>query len=262
MASASTNAVNQCATTIAPLDLPSVDYGFMDRDGGVSGGAYRSFNLARWIGDEPGAVAENWRRWQNEHPAMTPALIKQEHGDVVRTIDRGYGDSRDTADGMVTRECGIALCIFTADCVPALLVDPEKRVIGALHAGWRGTLVNIAAAGIRAMTGLGARPESIIAALGPAIGMCCFEVDEELAARFVREIPIAPYPNMRRGRPGKAFLDLRAIVSEQLRRAGVNAERIHVTGPCTKCTNDRYFSRRAAGGAATGLQMSFIGLHR
>ncbi|MGH7880851.1 MAG: peptidoglycan editing factor PgeF, partial [Candidatus Binataceae bacterium] len=211
---------DRSASSLAPLDLPSIDHGFMERVGGVSAGAYRSFNLARWVGDDPAAVTENWRRWLAEHPAMVPALVKQVHGNEVRVIDRSYGSARAPGDGMVTRDTGIALCLFTADCVPILLADAEHRVVGALHAGWRGALANIVAEGIRAMTALGARSEAIAAALGPAIGMCCFEVDEALAERFKREIPSAS-SYARRGARGKGFLDLRAIVAGQLTAAGV-----------------------------------------
>jgi len=249
------------AGTLAPFEFPEIDHGFMGRDGGVSVGAYRSFNLARWVGDDPVTVAENWRRWRAVYPGMAPAILEQVHGIEVRTIDHSYGLARATGDGAVTCERGIALCIFTADCVPILLADAEHRVVGALHAGWRGTLANIAAAGLRAMTALGARPGAIAAALGPAIGSCCFEVDEELAARFAERIPGASR-HTRRGSAGKAFLDLRAILAAQLSDAGVDPSRIQQSGPCTKCMSDRYFSRRAAGGARTGLQMSFIGLTR
>jgi len=251
---------NAPAGTLVPLDLPAITHGFMNRGGGVSVGAYRSFNLARWVGDDPLAVAENWRRWQAAHPAMAPALLQQVHGIEVRTIGRDYGSARATGDGAVTHERGIALCIFTADCVPILLADAEHGVVGALHAGWRGALANIAAAGVRAMTAIGARAGAITAALGPAISSCCFEVDEELAARFADQIPCAPR-HTRRGSPSKAFLDLRGIVAEQLADCGVNPARILQSGPCTKCANDRYFSRRASG-APSGLQMSFIGLTR
>jgi YfiH family protein len=255
--------INWPASTLAPLGLPTINHGlvhgFTSRDGGVSTSAYRSLNLARWVGDETAAVAENWRRWQAVYPQMSPAILHQVHGIEVQTIDHSYGLAWATGDGAVTRERGIALCIFTADCVPILLADAEHGVVGALHAGWRGILANIAAAGLRAMAALGARRSAIVAALGPAIGSCCFEIDEELAARFADQIPCAPR-HTRRGPPGKAFLDLRAISAAQLAEGGVQAARIQQSGPCTKCASDRYFSRRAASGARTGLQMSFIGL--
>jgi len=187
-------------------------------------------------------------------------------------------------DGMVTAAAGLALGIFTADCVPLLMVDAERRVVSALHAGWRGTLAGIAAEGVHAMVALGARPASIRAALGPSIGLCCFEVDAPLAETFAREIPGATaharpgdFPSQvpndgrtlyeavsddarRSVRPAKAYLDLRAILRLQLERVGLNPASIANVGPCTRCANDRYFSRRGAGGVTSGLQMSFIGV--
>ena len=250
---------NLHAIPLAPLSLQGIDHGFFGRIGGVSTGVFRSFNLSRWIGDDPDAVTRNWRIWLEDHPSMIPAFVKQVHGNQVRTVDDKSDSAREPADGMVTAVSGIALCIFTADCVPVLLADRENRVVGALHAGWRGTLSDIVAQGIRAMIAQGARYDSLHAALGPAIGPCCFEVDQELADRFAHTLPYA-VRHTRTGVRGKAYLDLRAIVALQLADAGLNPGRIQITGPCTKCDHERYYSRRAAAGATTGLQMSFIGL--
>jgi YfiH family protein len=161
-------------------------------------------------------------------------------------------------DGIVTAADGLALGIFTADCVPLLMVDAERRIVSALHAGWRGTLAGIAAEGVHAMVALGGRPASIRAALGPSIGLCCFEVDAALAETFAREIPGAAALS-RPGIYGKAYLDLRVILRLQLEREGLNPASIANVGPCTRCANDLYFSRRGAGGATSGLQLSFIG---
>ncbi len=162
---------------------------------------------------------------------------------------------------MVTATPGLALGIFTADCVPILMVDAQRRVASALHAGWRGSLAGIAGKGVRAMVALGARPGAIRAALGPSIGICCFEVDASLAQEFASHVPGA-HEHTRAGKPGKAYLDLRAIIHDQLEREGVDSHSIANVGPCTRCANDRFFSRRGAGGATSGLQMSFIGFTR
>ncbi|MBI3758881.1 MAG: peptidoglycan editing factor PgeF, partial [Deltaproteobacteria bacterium] len=231
------------------------------------------FNLARWVGDDPLSVVENWRRWNARYPNLNVALLSQVHGKLVHRIDRsGIGPltvvpnqnelspigNRAEGDGMVTATAGIALGIFTADCVPILMVDADRRIVGALHAGWRGTIAGIAGEGVHAMLALGARPASIRAALGPSIGLCCFEVDTALAEDFARRIP-GSNAHARDGRPGKAYLDLRAILLDQLHREGLEATSIIKVGPCTRCANDRFFSRRAAGGKTSGLQMSFIG---
>jgi purine-nucleoside/S-methyl-5'-thioadenosine phosphorylase / adenosine deaminase len=235
-------------------------HGFLGRLGGVSAGPYATLNLGTTIGDEPAALAENWRRVRGHAAAGTTfARPVQTHGNWVHAVTAANAHERPEGDGMVTASAGVAVAVLTADCVPVLLADESRGVVGALHAGWRGTIANIARAGVVAMTRLGAAPGSIRAALGPSIGPCCFEVDRELAERFAREIAGAAR-HARPGRPGKAYLDLRAIVRDQLIAAGLNAGMIQSVGPCTGCESASFFSRRAAGGALTGLQMSFIAM--
>jgi YfiH family protein len=256
--------------TITAFDIPGLIHGFCGRTGGVSVGPFASFNLAEWIGDDPRSIAENWRRWKARYPHLLIARLRQVHGALVHRADQAEAQSengstndspRRQGDGMVTATAGVALGIFTADCVPILMVDADQRIVAALHAGWRGTLAGIAGEGVRAMRALGARPASIRAALGPAIGPCCFEVDAVLAEDFARQIPGASAYS-RAGCPGKAYLDLRSIVRQQLAREGLEVRSIVNVGPCTRCANDTYFSRRGAladGLHTSGLQMSFIG---
>lgn len=239
-------------------EIPGLIHGFCERGGGASAGAFASFNLAEWVGDDAGAVAENWRRWTSRYPDLRVARLAQVHGKLVRRIDSADDGVRREGDGMVTTASGIALGIFTADCVPVLMVDAERRIAAALHAGWRGTLAGIARAGVHAMVEFGAEPRAIRAALGPSIGLCCFEVDADLARQFAAQIPGAD-GHSRPGKPGKAYLDLRGIIRDQLGDAGLDPSSIASVGPCTRCANDRYFSRRGVGGATSGLQMSFIG---
>jgi YfiH family protein len=247
------------ATILTAWDAPGLCHGFMSRTGGVSVGPYTSFNLAEWVGDDPAAVNENAARWRRAFPQFHLARVAQVHGNVVHTVGVDHDGARLTADGMVTATRGLALGIFTADCVPILMADVGRGVVAALHSGWRGTLAGITGEGVSAMTRLGACRSEIRAAMGPAIGLCCFEVDHELAEQFVTTIPDAG-DHRRAGRAGKAYLDLRGIVRLQLEAAGLDPGRIESVGPCTRCANDRFFSRRAAGDAATGLQMSFIGI--
>jgi YfiH family protein len=159
---------------------------------------------------------------------------------------------------MVTSDPGVILGIFSADCVPILMIDPKRKIAGAFHAGWRGVIADIATAGVCAMTKLGARAYDLRFALGPSIGLCCFEVGGDLADRFRAEVAGAQN-HITAGREGKACLDLRAIVTDQLARAGIKATAGGIVGPCTKCASNRFFSRRAAGGNTTGLQLSFVG---
>jgi polyphenol oxidase len=237
--------------------------GFMGRRGGISRGIYASFNLAHWVGDNPDAVAANWRRWHARNPALRPAMLSQVHRAEVLRVRNGdpiLDGHRPPADGLITTDSGIALSIFSADCVPVLLFDAATHAAAAMHSGWRGTLANIVGVGLEAMTDLGARFDHIQAAIGPAIGQCCFEVDAALADEFTCRMP-ATLDFRQPGRPGKAYLDLRGIVRWQLEAAGLDPDAIQLLGPCTRCHTTEYFSRRASGGAMTGLQMSFIGFN-
>jgi polyphenol oxidase len=237
----------------------SICHGFIGRSGGASTGAFASMNLSYWVGDDERAVDANWDRLRREVPPLElVARLNQVHGNVVHAATRDTAGLRPAGDGLVTAEPGVMLGIYTADCVPILMVDAKRKIAGALHAGWRGVIADIAGAGVHAMSQLGARAADISAAMGPSIGSCCFEVDAELGDRFSREIEDAS-KHSRAGRPGKAYIDLRGVVRDQLERAGLAPSNIASVGPCTRCASDRFFSRRAAGGKTTGLQMSFVG---
>ncbi len=252
------------ASCVEPIPMlrawDSLHHGFLSRVGGVSADAYATLHLARWVGDDPAAVDENWRRVRPIiGEASMVVRVNQVHGRVVRIVTRANASETPPADGMIAAEPGVVLSIFTADCVPILMHDRRRAIVGVLHAGWRGIIAGIVGEGVAAMRSLGASASDIRAALGPSIGQCCFEVDATLAERFAREMPGAA-ARTRDGRPGKAYLDLRGIVHDQLEREGVRAGNVTNVGPCTRCAAEQYFSRRAAGGAVTGLQMSFIGL--
>lgn len=240
--------------------MPELWHGFAGREGGVSSGPFSTLNFSYRVGDERAALDENWRRLRQVIGVDAPvARNNQVHGGEVRVVTRENALDWPRADGMVTAHPGIVLGILSADCAPILMIDRHRKIAGALHAGWRSTIAGIAESGIRAMRALGADPAAIRAALGPSIGVCCFEVDEDLARRFEREVPGAAR-HSRPGRAGKAHLDLRGILADQLAAAGLRRESIMAVGPCTRCASDRYFSRRAAGGIVTGLQLSFIGI--
>jgi polyphenol oxidase len=235
-------------------------HGFFGRDGGVSRGPFASLNFSYLAGDSPDRVRTNWRELQACFPRGVEFVqVHQVHGNRVVVVDADRRGVTAIGDGMVSAAPNVILGIMTADCVPILLIDEQAKVIGALHAGWRGVLADIAAAGVDAMVALGARRDRIRAALGPAIGACCFEVDAELGARFAAEIAGAGR-HVHGGRTGKAFIDLKAVVRDQLGRAGLLTNAVLDVAICTRCASDRFFSRRAAQGATTGLQLSFIGL--
>ena len=240
-------------------EIPNLTHGFLGRIGGASIGSYASLDLAYWVGDDAAHVDENWRRLREVIGDVAIARSHQVHGKTVRVVTRENIHERPEADGMVTAERGILLAVASADCVPILMTDARGHIVGAIHAGWRGVIAGIAQEGVRAMESLGTRSSELRAALGPSIGQCCFEVDDDLAHRFAREVE-GSERHARAGRPGKAHLDLRAIIADQLMRAGLPRESIINVGPCTKCANDRFFSRRAD--ASSGLQLSFIGIRQ
>jgi YfiH family protein len=179
-------------------------------------------------------------------PDLTTA--KQIHSAQVLDACGRRGEQIGEGDAIVSAEPGVAIGIRTADCVPILLADPETRIVACAHAGWRGTAANIAAATVDRMKALGADPKNIVAAIGPSIGPCCYEVSPETAAHFGR------WRNPATGEE-KPRLDLPAINERQLMEAGVH--RIWKSGECTYCRADRYFSFRREKERA-GRMLSFV----
>lgn len=160
----------------------------------------------------------------------------------------------DAADGLVAAEPGVAVGVYTADCVPVLLFDPETGVGAAVHSGWRGARLSIAARGVRALQhAAGADPANLIAAIGPSIGRCCYEVGAGLAeafrAQFGDEVADAPGP--------AAHLDLRLVVERTLRAAGISAEHIEQVPGCTSCDAASFFSYRREHGR-TGRHLAWV----
>jgi hypothetical protein len=176
--------------------------------------------------------------------------VRQVHGTRVLALTapaRGLEE----ADGMTTA-APLCLAVQSADCVGLLLADGRGRV-AAVHAGWRGTVAGIAQAAVQALMQLGADPAEIRAALGPSIGPCCFEVGEEVAARFAALVPEAV---LRSDRP-RPHVDLRIANRTLLLRAGLRPGHIDAAPPCTRCQAEHYFSYRRDG-ARSGQQLAFI----
>lgn len=184
------------------------------------------------------------------------ACAHQIHSDriaVVKAEDGGKGaldkESRlpDT-DGMITDVPGICLLVLSADCVPVLLYDPVKRVIGAVHTGWRGTVAGIAGKAVAGMQEhYGCRSADIIAGIGPSIGRCCFEVGREVADIFREKFGNLPELVAASEMPDKFFVDLWRANFHVLTRAGVSVRHIGISGLCTRCRPDEFFSYRYAG---------------
>lgn len=228
-------------------------HGFATRHGGVSGGAYASLNLGRATGDEPSHVAENHRLLAEAagfDPSRLATPARQVHGaTVVRATATAHAEC--DCDAIVSSEPGLVLGIRTADCVPVLLWHPESGRAAAVHAGWRGVAASIVPAAVAAMDVPAA---GVRAAIGPSIGLCCYEVDDATAAKVHAA---APRATTQATRPGHARIDLTAGVRGQLVASGVADGAVDEVGGCTSCDTDRFFSHRRDRGT-TGRHLSFI----
>lgn len=265
-------------------------HGFSTRAGGVTTcyGNAKTLNLGFTRDDKRENVEENRRRLlstvgatSNRKPWPLIAL-RQIHSDVVHIV-RSLPEGLLTGDGLITDLPGVVLAILTADCLPVLLVDTRNRAVGAFHAGWRGTAARIVEKGLGLMRReFGTRPEDIRAAIGPGIQQCCYEVGEELQAKFesqfaygselFREVkesdPVRekyPLLFMNQRAPGhgdlclKLHLDLREANRRQLLAAGVPEKQIVALPDCTACDTRRFFSHRGEKGH-TGRMMAVIGI--
>ena len=167
-----------------------VRHAFFSRQGGVSAGTYASLNCGFGAGDVEERVAINRTRAMDRLDLDSGSLVtlRQSHTAIAIVVEGGFAPGQaPVADGMATRTAGLVLGILAADCAPVLLVDVEARVIGAAHAGWRGAKAGIVEATVGAMARLGARPERIVAGIGPCIGLASYEVGPEFRAEFIAE---------------------------------------------------------------------------
>ena len=266
----------------ALVKIPWLVHGFSTRPGGASDlGGEKVLNLgfAEW--DSREKVLENRRRFQSALGAddFTLVALQQFHSDVVHLFDSAPADAC-RGDASVTNRVGLLLGVQTADCVPILLVDPRRRAIAAVHAGWRGTLARIAVKTIGQMQmQFGAKPADLLAAVGPAIGGCCYEVGTEIAVEFKSQFSAAsdwfdelrtgdepnPLQWLNRMPPGhqpaasNVLLDLKKATRAQLVDAGLRSENIFVSDLCTACRLQLFFSYRKEG-APSGRLLSVIGI--
>ncbi|MBI5542372.1 MAG: peptidoglycan editing factor PgeF [Deltaproteobacteria bacterium] len=239
-------------------------HGFSTREGGVSEGPFASLNLGRSVGDEPARVAENARRLA-ARVGLTPSQLvcaNQVHGERLLEVETAtpgvdmppaIGD----ADGLFTRARRVALCIRTADCVPVLLYAPEVPAIAAVHAGWRGAVLSIPGKAVAELGNrYGAVPARMLAAIGPSIRSCCYEVGEEVAAQF--EARFGPGLTVRCAGEGPR-LDLVEACRRSLMAVGVQGCNIDVLPHCTACSPALFFSHRRDQGRS-GRHLSFLAL--
>ena len=223
-----------------------------------------SFSLALHTGEDREKIVCNRKQLAKQLSLEEDSVFviaNQTHSDHIAIIEtretRGWESSEDAVedcDAMVTNQPGVILAVLTADCVPVLLYDPIRRVVAAVHAGWRGTESGIVTKTIEIMKKqFGSHPADILAGVAPAIGKCCYEVGEDVASHF------ADYPVAIEQYGEKYMLDLPEINRRQMLLAGVEEKHIEMSGICTACESEQFFSYRKEQGCS-GRFMSVIGL--
>ncbi len=246
------------ALPILISDNIKATHGFSTRDGGVSHGEGLD-TLDLGMGKEED-VTENRRRFASALGGEISNMFsaKQIHSNIVEAVTKADLGRSFECDGFVTNEKHLLLTVKVADCVPILLYD-EVGVIGAVHAGWRGTVSGIAVNAVKKMISLGASSENINAAIGPCIHSCCYEVD----IPFVNAVKEAEYGSellqyiTPSGKEGHFYADLPSMNRHLLISVGVPPENVNVCESCTSCHSDIFFSHRASHGKR-GLMMGGI----
>ena len=181
------------------------------------------------------------------------AVTNQVHGNEVRIVtqeDRHVCLSRVPyeADGLVTNVKGLPILCMVADCVPVLLWDGEHSVAGAIHCGWRSSVGDILKNALEKMESLGAEPGNIRAAIGPSIGRCCFETDDDVPQAIEAYLGGDTRGLFDRRDDGKTMVDLRSANARRLMQLGVKADNIDISRECTVCSHEKYWSHRYTGG--------------
>ncbi len=233
-----------------------VTHGFSTRQGGISRGVYSSMNFWFNCEDNPAHVQENFRRYTAalDVELERAVLTHQTHETRIRMITekdvgKGFAVPRDyeRIDGLMTNIKGIPLMTFHADCIPIYLTDPENRAIGLAHAGWRGTVNQIAVEIVERMrSAYGTRPENVIAGIGPSIGQCCFKIHDDVHNQFLELLPFTKKmflkPNSRQW-----SISLQDVTRILLHGTGIPMDSIFLADICTCCHHQLFFSHRVHG---------------
>lgn len=254
-------------TVTAFSDTGLVSHGFTSRTGGVSPVPYQSLNMGFTVNDEHDNVIRNRQRVADGlgFPLEDLVAAKQVHGDRVAVItgeQLGKGAlTYDTAlkdtDALITDQPGIPISTYHADCIPVLLLDPVTPAIGLAHAGWKGTALQIGAKTLAKMTACyGTNPQDCLAAIGPGIGPCCYEVDDKVKDVFARQFA-GSEDFFKPVGTGHWHLDLWLANAAALQQAGVPQQNIFVSGLCTSCNHELFFSHRRDKGQ-TGRMASLM----
>jgi hypothetical protein len=220
-----------------------IRHGYFTRTGGVSEGIYRGLNTGTGSDDDQAHVAENRRRvaaWMGV-PVDRLLTAYQVHSPDALVVREPFAGDRPRVDALVTDRPGLAIGASSADCGPVLFADPEARVIGAAHAGWKGAFTGVLENTIAAMERLGAKRENITAALGPAISAENYEVGPEFVDRFVSADPTNSRYFEPSSKPGHSMFDLNLYTIDRLTNAGVTADFL---GRCTYADEALFYSYR------------------
>ena len=239
-------------------EINFINHAFSTRLGGVSKGEFTSMNMAFNRGDNPESVTENYKRICKsagfDFDSLTASA--QDHNTFVRAVtseNKGVGiyKPRDlqSVDALITNEKGVTLVTYYADCTPLFFVDTKQKAIGLAHAGWRGSVGRIGEKVVNKMTELyGTNPADIVAAIGPAISVCCYEVDKPCADNFYALSDLDSSRFVFPKDNGKYMIDLLETNRQILVAAGVKNENITVSDVCTNCNSELLWSHRATKG--------------
>jgi YfiH family protein len=247
--------------TCAALAAAGFRHAFFTRRGGVSRPPWDTLSFAVSVGDDAEHVRENLRRAAAALQVASERLywLSQVHGTAARALT-GTEDrdevARSTGDVTLSGSPGVACGVRSADCVPVLIADRRSGAVAAIHSGWRGTVAGAVPAGVAALRALVGDAGDLIAAVGPHIAACCFEVGEDVAAQLCACSPAGARALV--AAPGsKPRIDLRAIIHAQLEAAGLVAGQIDDVAGCTVCEPETFHSYRRDG-ARSGRLLSAI----
>lgn len=225
--------------------LPGIIHGFFTRQGGVSDGLYASLNCGLGSSDERARVEANRKRVGARLgvSAERIATVWQHHSADVAVLDAAPpAGTLIKADAVATRQKGLAAAVLTADCAPVLFADPRAGVVAAAHAGWRGALSGILEATLDAMQRLGAAPETIYAAIGPAISQAAYEVGEDFRQNVLKADPDNARFFATPAEGAKPHFDLTGFVKRRLEAAGLS--QIEAINLCTYENESLFYSYR------------------
>lgn len=252
------------ASSLLLESLGFITHAFLSRIGGISSPPFNSLNFDIRNGDTP-ANKEHNKKIAGRRFSFDPAMfltVNQVHGNDVLLIDKAAVNiselSSTSADAVITNQCNIAIGILTADCVPIFLIDPVQRIIGVVHAGWKGMAKGVIKKSIETMVKqFGSDKKAMLSAVGPSIGPCCYMVDNAVVKEFDLRNSKSGGDEFIRKEAGCWRLDLKKAALVQMLNIGLLERNISIENLCTSCRNDIFFSYRKDN-KITGRQLNFV----